>query len=277
MAAGAERTRASISPPVACVAKGGCSYLRALSTIEHLAGFDSTARSYAAAAARCQEEGCWAAARREEPSAQEVQIAAPVSLKTVATTHSREVSASAFGALEPIPFSRARDVIYDGQGNYVEKRALKFDSLPGEGDALAYLYRYWCGLHAETDCRLTNVDTVHLERAGIIGNLHIVDASSSDPGEFCYELLGYAIPVRYSGKPGAYPVTIYAESIVQDYNMARLTAAPQLHRVRSRLAGIGYHYTRLILPFFDSGGRVDRLVVAIRQERGDGLKIETGN
>src|SRR5579883_2281949 len=80
MAAGAERTRASISPPVACVAKGGCSYLRALSTIEHLAGFDSTARSYAAAAARCQEEGCWAAARREEPSAQEVQIAAPVSL-----------------------------------------------------------------------------------------------------------------------------------------------------------------------------------------------------
>src|SRR5579864_5664944 len=46
---------------VTCVADGGCSYLRALSTIEHLAGFEQTAKSYAAAAQRCQRNGCWAA------------------------------------------------------------------------------------------------------------------------------------------------------------------------------------------------------------------------
>src|SRR4029077_2163786 len=52
-----------MTPIVACVANGGCSYLRALSTIERLAGFDQTASSYATAASRCQRLGCWAANR----------------------------------------------------------------------------------------------------------------------------------------------------------------------------------------------------------------------
>ena len=59
-------TEAQRSPPtspmqVACAVADGCGYLRALATIEHLAGFERTARSYAAAAARCRDQGCWAA------------------------------------------------------------------------------------------------------------------------------------------------------------------------------------------------------------------------
>ncbi|MGO8918880.1 MAG: hypothetical protein ACLQJR_23510 [Stellaceae bacterium] len=34
-------------PDIACRAAEGCSYLRALSTIKHIAGFEHTARNYA--------------------------------------------------------------------------------------------------------------------------------------------------------------------------------------------------------------------------------------
>ena len=257
--------------PVTCVADGGCSYLRALSTIEHIAGFEHTARNYAAAAARCQRNGCWAASANGTHGAA-LHAASPIPLqaerKAVVYTPALDRMA------QTIPFVRSRllDVVSDTEGNYIERRALKLDTLPSRNDPLGYLYQYWRGLRSETGCQFSNIDTVHLVRAGIIGKLHIVDVADSDPREFRFELAGYAVPMGRYEKPGALPIRIYADATMRDYNTVRLTGVPGLHRIRCHLGDTNHHYTRLILPFLDESSRVTRLAVAIREEPGNGIR-----
>src|SRR5258708_1460712 len=275
------RASHSISEPaaaIACVADGGCSYLRALSTIEPLPGFEHTARSYAAAAARCQRNGCWAAAANGGAhGGATLHASAPIPLyaarKSVLYTPPAERMA------QTIPFVRSRfvDFAADSAGNYIERRLLRLETLPARSDPLGYLYEYWRGLRATTGCQFSNVDTVHLTRAGVIGTLHVVDVSSNDPVDFRFELFAYALPLEAQEKPRAHTVAIYAESTLRDYNTVRLTGRPRLQRVRCRLDDTIHHYTRLILPFLNEHGRVVRLAVAIRQEPGNGSKIETGH
>lgn len=261
------------SPPAPVV---GCGYLRTLSTIERLAGFDQTAHSYATAASRCRRFGCWAA-ERGVPCRLPLDAGedAPLTLDFVRPRTPGACSHAA-GATAPIPFIRSAmvDIVADGEGNYVERRSLKLTTLPERGDALGYLYKYWSGLRAETECGFSNIDTVHLMRAGIIGNMHVVDVSSADPLDFRFDLAGYAIPLGQFEKPRALPVSIYADTTMRDYNTVRLTGAPRLQRVRARLGGTAHHYTRLILPFFDTSGSVARLLIAIRQERGNGIEVK---
>jgi hypothetical protein len=268
----------SIAPPsphAECVESGGCSYLHALSTIEHIAGFEHTACRYATAAARCRERGCAAASAglrsTRAPAATPVDLDAlrpPPDLAAVSGSREAEL----------IPFERSAmiDIASDSDGNYVERRTLKLDSLPKRGDSLGYLYRYWRDLRAASALQFSNVDTVHLARAGIIGKLHIVDVSSSDPGDFRYELFGYAVPVPNCNVLRALPIGIWSESLLRDYHTVRMTATPRLQRLRCSLGGTKYHYTRLILPFLGIGARVDRLAVAIRQEAGDGVRVDPG-
>jgi hypothetical protein len=267
-------------PPVACIADGGCSYLRTLSTIERLAGFDQTAHSYARAALRCQHLGCWAAEESENVGAQQIpSCSAPVTLDSVRPTRDPAVSAARKGVAAPIPFVRSAlvDTVSDGDGNYVERRSVKLEILAGCSDPLGYLYQYWCGLRAETECRFANIDPVHLMRAGIIGKMHIIDVSSGDPEDFRFELAGYAVPMSYYERPRAFPIKIYADATLRDYNTARLTATPRLHRVRCRLGDTYHHYTRLILPLLNSSGRVGSLLVAVRLEPGEGLRVQPGD
>jgi len=275
------RASHSISEPagaVTCAADGGCSYLRALSTIEHLAGFEHTARSYAAAAARCRRNGCWAAAANGGTHGGPTPHAsAAIPLYAARKPALYTPPSERMGQMIPFVRSRFVDFVSDSDGNYIERRQLKLDTLPGRNDPLGYLYRYWRGLRSETGCQFSNVDTVHLTRAGVIGTLHVVDVSSNDPVDFRFELFGYALPFGAQEKPRAHPVAIYAESTLRDYNTVRLTARPRLQRIRCRLDDTLHHYTRLILPFLNEGGRVVRLAVAIRQEPGNGSKIETGH
>jgi hypothetical protein len=267
----------SMSAP--CVAKGGCSYLRTIARLEQLAGFDRTAHLYEQAAARCKTEGCWAAQRGEAATGAAVADQSPIRLKAVVMPPKPSVILPPSRAVDAIPFDRSAlvDRVSDGAGNYVETRTLRLESLTDRTDSLGYIFQYWRQLFAGTECTLSNIDTIHLERAGIIGKLHIVDVGSSDPADFRYDLLGYAVPVGYIEKPCAHPVEIYAGRVIHDYNLVRLTAAPRLQRIRSQLGGLSYHYTRLTLPFQDARGGVTRLAVAIRQEPGDGAKVETGN
>jgi|HubBroStandDraft_1064217.scaffolds.fasta_scaffold05797_3 hypothetical protein len=267
------------SSPVACVAEGGCSYLRALSTIERLAGFDQTASSYATAASRCQRLGCWAA-NREASTDHCIAGTRPVLLDAIRparSSHNPPPSYAGVAALIPFARSTMVDIVSDSDGNYVERRALKLDTLPGRNDPLGYLYEYWCSLRAETECRFSNIDPVHLMRAGILGGLHVVDVSSGDPEDFRFELFGYAIPMKRPEKPRAHPIAIYADRTLHDYNTVRMTASPRLHRLHCCLHSTRHHYTRLILPFLDPQRRVERLLIAVRQEPGNGIKVEAGN
>ncbi len=260
-------------PEVACIAAEGCSYLRALSTIEHIAGFEHTARAYAAASERCREHGCWAASTAAAAPASAAPE--PVPLKAFYRPD-RPATLPAAHEAEPVPFIRSKhiDIVSDRAGNFVERRPLMLATLPRRGDPLGYLYRYWLDLRSAGSLQFSNIDTVQLTRADIIGKLHIVDVSSGNPHDFRFELFGYAVPIGRYESPCAHPVQIWADSLMRDYNTVRLTAAPRLHRMRCRLGEVAHHYTRLILPFHDKGARVTRLLVAIREERGNGLRLK---
>ncbi|HXZ00218.1 MAG TPA: hypothetical protein VEI03_09470 [Stellaceae bacterium] len=263
-------------PEIACAETESCSYLRALSTIEHIAGFEHTARNYAAAASHCREQGCRAVSMPDAgtPSASPTPIPIPVKAA------SRPPRLTAFAReAQTIPFIRSNliDITSDHDGNYVERRALKLNSLPTRGDPLSSLYRYWGDLRAAGACQFSSIDTVPLTRAGIIGKLHVVDVSSGDPEEFRYELFGYDVPIGRYEAPRAYPVAIMADSVMRDYNTVRLTAVPRLHRMRCGIGGTTHHYTRLILPFLDKRAQVTRLLVAIREEAGNGVAVEPGD
>lgn len=281
MAAAANLGAIHALAPVECSAVGGCAYLRTLSTIEHIAGFERSARSYGAAASRCRRLGCWAASHDEAPTAVRSGggAAEPVPFPRTRSTSEAEAKAATESSGQTITFSRSSliDIVSDQAGNFVERRALKLESLPESGDSIGHLYRYWRDLRALTECSLANIDTVHLSRAGVIGSIHLVDVSSSDPGEFSFDLLGYAVPLRNLEKPCAHPVAIYADVTLRDYNTVRLTAAPRLHKMRCRLGDTMHHYTRLILPFFNAQGAVERLLVAIRQEPGNNIQVEAGD
>jgi hypothetical protein len=259
---------------VACVAGEGCSYLRELSAIEHIAGFEHTARRYAASAEICREHGC-----RATVTGADVAASVLVALKSLSEPRRRCFAPAPNESTEAIPFKRSAliDILSDSNGNYVERRCLKLSDLPAKGDALGYLYNYWLDLRGAGALQFSNIDTVHLARAGVIGKMHVVDVGSSDPNDFRFDLVGYALPLGQFEKPRALPVSIYAESTMLDYNTVRLTAVPQLRRLRCRLGDSIHHYTRLILPFLDECDRVVRLCVAIRQERGGSIKIETSH
>jgi hypothetical protein len=260
-----------------CSADGGCDYLRSLALFERLAGFDLTARAFNGIAAQCEEEGCWrrsalaVATVAEVPAASSFQVLSAISRAKAAPAAASE---RIVGTANVIPFSRAAhlDVGSDGSGNWVEHRRLEAASLE-PADSLGYLYGYWRSLSATTSCMLANVDVLHLIRARIIGKLHIVNVASSDPAQFTYELFGYAVPVENPGKPAAIAVAIWREKILRDYNTARLIGTPSLERIRAHLHGKNYHYTRLILPFFDRRRRTSHLAIAIRREAGDGCPV----
>lgn len=251
----------------ACRAEEGCAYLRTLSTIEHLAGFDHTARAYAAAAERFREEGCRAPNQRMTQAA-----AAPILLRMAEHRRRPRAMPTPDGG-ETVPFVRSAllDAVADAAGNWVERRALKLETLPQRGDSLGSLYRHWRDLRGAGVCQFSNIDTVLLQRADLIGRLHVIDVSRGDPQDFRFELFGHLVSrsIGCYESPRAHPVRIWADCLMQDYDAARLAAKPRLHRMRCHVGDLNFHYTRLILPFHDKRGRVSRLLVAIRGEPGD--------
>jgi hypothetical protein len=170
--------------------------------------------------------------------------------------------------LTPIVGSDVAHAVTDNEGNFVERRGLKIGLLDAK-EPLGYMYDYWRWLRNVTPCQLSNVDTVHLMRAGIVGALHVIDVESSDPEDFRFELAGYRITLERCENPRHLSYAIYGDSVLRDYNTVRLTAVPKLQGVRSQLGAMHYNYTRLILPLFDARRRVSRLPIAVRREPGD--------
>jgi hypothetical protein len=114
---------------------------------------------------------------------------------------------------------------------------------------------------------------------GLLGRLHVLNVENADPLRMRFDLYGSKVPLDngriYTGLAiGDHPVRIQAETVAADYDVVRKAAEPHYFRVRKRLGGIGYRYTRLALPFSTGEGRVDRLVVAIRPEPNDGLALD---
>ncbi len=247
-----------------------CRFIRTVAALERLTGRALTADLLARKAAECARHRCLFAGRCQASAAPaEARPPIPLSAKGCAAgPRSSRIVASG----EKLPFSRCAglDVLADKQGNHFERRLLPLDRVD-ETPALAAFFRYWQWLRSVTPCRLRDIDVAHLMRAGLIGTLHIADVVSADPQEFSYELIGHAIPMTIPTHISRHPVGICADATMRDYNTARLTAAPRLQRIRAWMDGVGYHYTRLILPFMNGGQRVSHLAVAIHREPGDAI------
>jgi hypothetical protein len=259
-----------------CDIEGGCLYLRNLSTLERLVGCPQTAKFYERTADRCARQGCWALLVHLRDVASP-RLPYHMRFPLNASRAARQTKGSSVKrcASKVIPFVRSdvADVVSDHLGNFVERRALKPGTLrPAE--PLGYIYDYWRWLRNVTRCQLSDIDTMHLMRAGIVGNLHLIDVASVDPADFRLELTGYRVPLGLPDKPSEFHVAIYANAVLQDYNTVRLTAVPRLQRVRAGIGHVYHHYLRLILPLFDERQRVSRLLVAIRQEADNGTLVK---
>jgi hypothetical protein len=251
---------------------GSCRYLRDLSRLEQLIGCDRTAKFYEKVAERCPQGGCWALLLHlRELASPDAARRSRFPLKAPRPAPKGKVAGARGRAADVIPFVRSdvADVAADREGNFVERRGLKIGTLDPT-EPLGYMYDYWRWLRNVTSCQLSHVDTVHLMRAGIVGALHVIDVETGDPGDFRFELSGYRAPLGHYEKPRAFPYAIYADSVLRDYNTARLTAVPRLQRVRTQLGSAYYNYRRLILPLFDRRRRVSRLLVGFQSDVGDG-------
>ena len=260
----------------ACDMDGGCHYLRDLSRLERLIGCEPTAKFYERVADRCPQGGCWALLLHLREIAMPPAARRPrFPLKATRPAPKAKVSAAKGRVAEVIPFVRSdvADVVTDSEGNFVERRGLKVGSLDPT-EPLGYMYDYWRWLRGMTGCQLSNIDTMHLIRAGIIGKLHIVDVKSADPEDFRFELFGYIVPLGAHEKPRQFPYAVYTDSVLRDYNTARLTAAPRLQHVRTQLDSAYYNYRRLILPLFNKRRRVSRLLVAVEMEPGNDTMVK---
>jgi hypothetical protein len=257
-----------------CDIDGGCRYFRDVSQLEQLIGCGCTSKFYERIAERCQHEGCWALLLHLRETALPQATRSKFPLKGVRRVPQVKADKAKSRAAEVIPLVRSdvADVATDREGNFVERRGLKINSLDAR-EPLGYMHDYWRWLRSQTPCRLSNLDTMHLMRAGVVGNLHIINVESGDPDDFRFELAGYRIPMEHYEKPRQFGCAIYADSVLRDYNTVRLTEAPRLQRVRTQLGSTYHVYRRLILPLFDKRRRVSRLLISIQIEPGDGTVL----
>jgi hypothetical protein len=263
-------------PFPACDVDGSCGYLRDLSGLERLIGCDPTAKFYERVADRCRQGGCWALLLHLREVAMPPAARRPrFPLQATRPAPKAKVAKAKGRAAEVIPLVRSdvADVVTDREGNFVERRGLKVGGLDPT-EPLGYTYDYWRWLRSMTQCQLSNIDTAHLMRAGIVGALHVINVEGSDPDDFRFELTGFRVPLERHEKPRQFGYAVYADSVLRDYNTVRLTAAPRLQHVRTQLGSAYYNYTRLILPLFDKRHRVSRLLVGVELEPGNGTMVK---
>jgi hypothetical protein len=259
--------------------------LHTIAEFERLLGFSAGAQVIARAIEQCYRspDSC------ASPYACAARFAGAAGIPSSAVTLSR-LSAAAAAAPPPAPAAifRTAEIIQlhettpvarDEDGNFIERRIVHTDIALARGGELADVLRYWQTLKGKEDVpSFGDIDPVRLAQLGVLGRLHVLNAANPDPALIRFDLYGNRVPLDngriYTGLAiGAHPVRIQAETVAADYDLVRQSAEPRYFRVRKRLGGVGYRYARLVLPFSDSNGRVDRLMVAVRPEPDDGLAL----
>jgi hypothetical protein len=257
--------------------------LHTIAELEKLLGFADGARVIARAMEQCHASrgrcaSSFACAERltAATSGQAKLASLPASAPAPSACAVPRKSAS---VIEFRPAARAR-VVADGDGNFIERRALQICVARERGDSIADLLSYWDALKGDEKIpAFADIDPVRLAQLGLLGRLHVLNADNPDPLLMRFDLYGNKVPLDsgriYTGLAiGEHPVRIQAETVAADYDTVRTAAEPHYFRVRKQLGGVGYHYARLILPFSAGDGRVDRLLVAVRPEPNDGLPLD---
>jgi hypothetical protein len=260
--------------------------LHTIAELERLLGFSAGAEVIARAIEQCQRapDSCaspYACAERFAGAAGVPSGAGVLSRLTAAAAATPPAPVEqVFRCAEIIPLHAAARIARDEHGNFIERRLVHTDVAMARGGGLADVLRYWQGLKGDGQVpAFGDIDPVRLGQLGVLGRLHVLNAANPDPSLMRFDLYGNKVPLDngriYTGLAiGEHPVRIHAETVAADYDLVRQSAEPHYFRVRKRLGGVGYRYARLVLPFSDGGGRIDRLMVAVRPEPDDGLPLD---
>lgn len=100
------------------------------------------------------------------------------------------------------------------------------------------------------------------------GDIGWVNVTHSDPAQFTFDgqngpIKGFSIDL--GGKTiFSFPSQIHAIGLMLDVLECRNSRTPQYHQIEQTIRGVHRVYRRLLAPFEDSDGRVDRVFYAIR-------------
>lgn len=261
--------------------------LHTIAQLERLLGFDAGAQVIARAIEQCHRapDSCaspYACAERFAGAAG-MPGGAAVALSRLSAAAAAPPSIPAepiFRTAEIVQLHAAARIARDDLGNFVERRLVHTDVALARGGSLADVLQYWQALKGNGKVpSFGDIDPVRLAQLGVLGRLHVLNAANPDPSQIRFDLYGNKVPLDngriYTGLAiGDHPVRIHAETVAADYDLVRQSAEPHYFRIRKRLGGVGYRYARLVLPFSDGNGRVDRLMVAVRPEPDDGLALD---
>ncbi|WP_140056019.1 PAS domain-containing protein [Oceanibaculum nanhaiense] len=165
----------------------------------------------------------------------------------------------------------------DDRGNFIYRMPMPVDEV-STSDSLGMenLLQIWRQAQQASGRRhglplLSDIDPKFIADIGMLGFVHLIDASSENPMNFHVSVYGSRVTLfnnrNFSGRAlHDFPIPIYRESVATDYNTVRMTGVPAYHRVIATVDGSRRHYTRLLLPFSTDGNRPDRLLVGVRTD-----------
>lgn len=151
----------------------------------------------------------------------------------------------------------------------VKRRRLSLAEIPTEDAPLAVALAYW---RAKKRGGLlpSRSDIDPLQLRPLLGTIHMVDASSGDPGQFRIRLHGGRVPPDVERKILKLPLSLcgspqYGKALMEDYGAAAFTGSPSYHQVVASIDLVPHSYSRLILPLADNGRKVDTLMVCFNR------------
>jgi hypothetical protein len=157
--------------------------------------------------------------------------------------------------------------------HWMKSRVLEIggnDALP----EMVQLYKWWHDSRPRASRGAPSHDAIEpdvLRRLGLVGLVHMVDASPSDPRNYCFRVFGKKVAQQGRGdfagrRVGDAPGPDYVAVAAEDYFAAASSGMAALYEVDAAVGGVRRVYQRLVAPFSGKNGKSDCLLVAVRYQ-----------
>lgn len=132
---------------------------------------------------------------------------------------------------------------------------------------LRTLHELWRERCARRRCGFPTIDDM-AEYPAVTADCHLIDVSQPNP--WVFRILSYGAPSaasrgsNYCGMHlGEVPSLLHSSGLQVDYNTVKMLGVPRLQAISTRYDHRSRAYARLIMPVSQSGGPIDRLIVAV--------------
>jgi predicted DNA-binding ribbon-helix-helix protein len=150
--------------------------------------------------------------------------------------------------------------------DYVIRNDMELGAVHQENPGLSFLLAYWRALGGGQPPLSSSLELSPLDRVDFLRWIHVIDVSAADPDDF-RNLRQAPATVIYK-RPDQTPLramgkSLYVQSLKADYSAVKWTRRPSFQRVAVKSPEGSIRYHRLILPWAQRDGTVDRLVVGV--------------